>query len=102
LVIHSRAMGSTSTNHADGPVGIDNVNDWLMDRLTMIDINGIDGETAYWTICLIRCHAEQDSGSWEGPSVSGKLSWSAAGSSAASAPVSFNRIGIPNIMRNVM
>jgi hypothetical protein len=27
LVIHSRAMGSTSTNHADGPVGIDNVND---------------------------------------------------------------------------
>jgi hypothetical protein len=54
-------------------------------------------EIVYWTICLIGCHAEHYSGSWGSPSVSGKLSWSTAGSSTASTPVSFNRIHRPKV-----
>jgi hypothetical protein len=64
--------------------------------------NGIEFRTVYWTLCLTACHAEQDSGRWEGPFISGELSWNAADSSTASTPVSFNRIRWPNILRNVM
>jgi hypothetical protein len=38
LMINSRPMGSTSTNHGDGHIGIDNAKEWLMDRLVMIYI----------------------------------------------------------------
>jgi hypothetical protein len=36
LVINSRAMGSASTNHGDGHIGINSAKNWLMDRLMMI------------------------------------------------------------------
>jgi hypothetical protein len=105
LVINSRAMGSISRNHGDRHIGIENVKDWLMGRLGMIYIARkmvFDQGTVYWTIYIIECHAEQDSGSWEGPSISGRLSWSAADSSIASTPVSFSRIRRPNILRIIM
>jgi hypothetical protein len=38
LVINYRAMGSTSTNHGDGHIGVNSVKDWLMNRLMMISI----------------------------------------------------------------
>jgi hypothetical protein len=70
LVINSRAMGSISTNHGDGHIGINSMKGWLMDRLAMNNIMReiiFDSENVYWTICLIRCQAEQYSGSWVGP-----------------------------------
>jgi hypothetical protein len=61
-----------------------------------------DQETVCWIICLIGGHPEQDSGNWEGPSVSGKLPWSASDSSTASTPVSLSAIRLPNMQRNAV
>jgi hypothetical protein len=76
-------------------------------------INGsIDGDLSNWrngillrncllNICLIGCRPGQDNGNWKGPTISGKLFWSATDSSTVSTPVSFNRVCEPNILSNV-
>jgi hypothetical protein len=58
-------MSSTSTNHGSRHIGINGVKYGSMDRSVMISIMRemvFDEETVCWTIYLIVCHAEQQSG----------------------------------------